>query len=243
MKAAVFILMFFFAQTVSAQVFISEIKYTGNEWIEVSNTGASADISLWKFYESGTNHKLKPIQGGTAVASGAYVIIANDATAFLNEHSGYSGILFDSSFSLLDAGETISIKSSDVNIVDTVSYTGTKGSKNSTQKIGGSWSEALPTPGTENSVSQSVNVASQTSVANVTTASVSAVSQVVAQAGPQTRTVLAGSPIIFEGKIAGLENSYGTSQTTWSFGDGGTATGESVTPPIIIQASTPQFSM
>ena len=218
----------FFARTVSAQVFISEIKYTGNEWIEVSNDGAPADLSLWKFYEGGTNHKLKSVQGKTSISSGDYAIIANDATAFLNEYSGFSGILFDSSFSLLDVGETVSIKSSDTNIIDTVSYAGIKGSKDSTQKIGGVWSEAVPTPGVANSVSQSANAPSAPIATN--TASVQTTSQVTAQAGPQTRVVLAGAPIIFEGKIAGLENSFGrAAQTTWSFGDGASAEGDSVT--------------
>lgn len=228
MRTLAIVLILFSAQNVSAQVFISEIKYTGNEWIEVSNSGEPSDISLWKFYEGGTNHKLKSVQGGSSLSSGSYAIIANDATAFLNEHSGFSGILFDSSFSLLDVGETISIKSSDTNIVDTVSYTGTKGSKNSTQKIGGVWSEATPTPGTANSVSQNINTTT-TQTSNTEVAPTTATSQVTAQAGPQTRVVLAGAPIIFEGKIAGLENSNWATQTTWSFGDGASAEGESVT--------------
>lgn len=228
MKKIISIIFLLSAHTVSAQVFISEIKYTGNEWIEVSNSGEPADISLWKFYEGGTNHKLKSVQGGSSLSSGSYAIIANDATAFLNEHSGFSGMLFDSSFSLLDVGETVSIKSSDTNIVDTASYTGIKGSKNSTQKIGGVWSEATPTPGTANSVSQNINTTT-TQTSNTELAPTTRTSQVTAQAGPQTRVVLAGAPIIFEGKIAGSENSYGTAQTTWSFGDGASAEGESVT--------------
>lgn len=234
MRILAIVLMLFSMQTVSAQVFISEIKYTGNEWIEVSNSGESADVSLWKFYEGGTNHKLKSVQGGSSLSSGSYAIIANDATAFLNEYSGFSGILFDSSFSLLDVGETISIKSSDTNIVDTVSYTGIKGSKNSTQKIGGMWSEAIPTPGTANSVSQNVDTTtthtSSTLISPIPqTSTIPTTQQVTAQAGPQTRVVLAGAPIIFEGKIAGLENNNSVAKTTWSFGDGASAEGESVT--------------
>lgn len=228
MRILAIVLILFFARTASAQVFISEIKYTGNEWIEVSNSGESVDLSLWKFYEGGTNHKLKSVQGGSLLSSGSYAIVANDATAFLTEYSGFSGILFDSSFSLLDVGETISIKSSDTNIVDTVSYTGIKGSKNSTQKIGGVWSEAIPTPGAINSVSQNVDTAT-TQTSNTSVVPTTATSQVTAQAGPQTRVVLAGAPIIFEGKIAGLENNNGVTQTTWSFGDGASAEGESVT--------------
>lgn len=228
MKFYAVILMFFFAQTATAQVVISEIKYTGNEWVEISNQGAPVDVSLWKFFEGGTNHKLKSIQGGSSVSSGGYAVIANDATAFLSEYSGYSGILFDSSFSLLDTGETISVKSSDTKIEDTVSYVGIKGSKNSTQKINGSWIDGVPTPGKENVFLQSSNVAQ--AVNSVSTASSPIATQVTAQAGPQTRVVLAGAPIVFEGKIAGLENAYGVAtHTTWSFGDGASAGGESVT--------------
>ncbi|MEK7568583.1 MAG: lamin tail domain-containing protein [Patescibacteria group bacterium] len=233
MKTIAVISILFFARMVSAQVLISEIKYTGNEWIEISNSGASADLSLWKFFEGGTNHKLKSVQGDVTLASGGYAIIADDATAFLTEHSGFSGILFDSSFSLLDVGETISIKSSDTNTIDTVSYTGIKGSKNSTQKIGGVWSEAIPTPGVANAISPGTSVAPQNTatmpVANTNTSSAPTSSQMTAQAGPQTRVVLAGAPIIFEGKIAGLENGYSApARTTWSFGDGASAEGSSV---------------
>ncbi len=228
-----------FAQTVSAQVFISEIKCTGNnEWVEVLNDGASVDITLWKFFENGSNHKLKPIQGGVSLPANGYAVIANDATAFLTEHAGFSGILFDSSFSLLDVGETISIKSSDTTTVDTVSYSGIKGSKNSTQKIGSAWYESSPTPGKVNALSQDTNTGTQNTSTGegVSTQAQTTSSQtptsvkagINAEAGPRTRVVIAGAPITFEGKTSGLESVYGGVHTSWSFGDGALAEGATV---------------
>jgi len=216
--------MLFFAQTVSAQVFISEIKYTGNEWIEISNIGAPVDLSLWKFFEGGTNHKLKFVQGGITLASGEYAIIVNDATAFLSEHSGFSGMLLDSSFSLLDAGETISIKSSDIKTVDTVSYVGIKGSKNSIQNIDGVWREAGPTPGASNTVvlsTPAVNMDKRPLVNSNNETSPISKPQVVVGVVPQVRVALAGLPIIFEGRTSGKENNSGGAPSgVWSFGDG-----------------------
>lgn len=229
---------FFFAQTASAQIFISEIKYTGNEWIELSNEGTTTDISLWKFFENGANHKLKPVQGGVSIPANGYAVIANDASAFLTEHAGFSGILFDSSFLLLDVGETISIKSSDTTTVDTVSYTGIKGSKNSTQKIGSAWYESSPTPGKVNALS---SVAPATTPETLSVSGESAQTQsaspqastntktgINAEAGPRTRVVIAGAPITFEGKTSGLESVYGGVHTSWSFGDGALAEGATV---------------
>lgn len=242
MKFFTIIFALFFAQIAFAQVYISEIKYTGNDWIEVFNSGGPTDLSLWKFFEGGTNHKLVLVQGGAIVPSLGYAIIANNPTNFLAEYGGFSGILFHSSFSLLDAGESLSIKRGDGTVSDTVYYTGIKGSKNSTQNIGGTWIESTPTPGTANILAQVVGVAPQ----NTTPAPLAQVikadnaqalqqakkdtnPQVTAQAGPQTRIVIVGAPVTFEGKISGLENThYGATHTTWSFGDGASGEGETI---------------
>ncbi|MBI5401166.1 MAG: lamin tail domain-containing protein [Candidatus Yonathbacteria bacterium] len=236
MRSLVLVSMLFVAQTALAQVSISEIKYTGNEWIEISNSGTSVDLSLYKFFEGGTNHKLKSVQGGALLAPGWYAVIANDATAFLNEHGGFSGMLFDSSFSLLDAGETISIKSSDTNAVDTVSYAGIKGSKNSAQKIAGIWREATPTPGVSNewtAIIPAQESAMSTAVASANPTSISpsfpVEPQIIADAGASTRIVSAGAPATFMGRVFGLKKEpIENARMVWSFGDGGRAEGVSV---------------
>lgn len=236
MKKIIFISFFIFTQTASAQVVISEIKYTGNEWVEISNTGAPVDISTWRFFEGGTNHKLKAVQGVTSVPAGGYAIIANDATAFLNEHGGFTGTLFDSSFSLLDAGETVSIKSSDTSIEDTVTYTGIKGSKNTAQKIDGAWVEAVPTPGAANG--GVVNTAPSLAAQNIAPAPADIITsvrsfpiepQIIADAGQSTRSTSSGAPITFTGRVFGLKKEpIENARLVWSFGDGGHGEGMSV---------------
>ena len=245
MRALAVIAIIFFARIASAQVLISEIKYTGNEWVEVVSNGESTDLSSWKFFEGGTNHKLKSVQGGTMVSSGGYAVIANDATKFLVEYPGFSGILFDSSFSLLDIGESVSIKSSDVNVVDTVSYTGTKGSKNSIQNMSGMWSESTPTPGVANTPAQSTPDASEGSqeaqgalVNNeaVSTTAINNVShfpvepQIFTKIAAQTQTVSVGAATTFTGRVWGLKKEpIENARMVWAFGDGASAEGTTVT--------------
>ena len=233
MRTFALVAIIFFAQVASAQVFISEIKYTGNEWIEITANGDSTDLSLWKFFEGNTNHKLKPIQGGTTIASGGYAVIANDTTAFLKEYSGFSGILFDSSFSLLDTGESISIKSSDINIVDTISYTGTKGSKNSVQKINGAWSESIPTPGAANgevvntSAKESSTVLPPIQTSNISSYPVEP--QIFTKITAQTQTVSVGAATTFTARAWGLKKEpIENARMVWAFGDGASGEGTSV---------------
>jgi len=134
----------------------------GKEWIEILNmSDERVDISAWKLYEQDTNHNLKIIQGNNILGSGEYAVIADNQTEFLTNNPGYAGILFDSSFSLSNTGENISIKNADL-IIDQLGYNsewGAQGDGNSLQKIdsgsdsnnSGNWQQALPTPGAENS--------------------------------------------------------------------------------------------
>lgn len=161
---------------VSAQVYINEIMYdlsggdSGREWIEVYNSGSSAiDLSAWKFFENNTNHSLNNISGGTSLSAGGYAIIADVTTKFLLDWPSFSGILFDSTFSLNNTGETLSLKDSTQTVIDTVTYnssTGANGDGNSLQKSGSSWIAAAPTPGLANSSNSSGS--SSTSTATTT---------------------------------------------------------------------------
>ena len=145
-------------------VIINEIMYDlegsdeGREWIEIFNTAEnSVDLTEWKFYESETNHNLKLIQGSITIPSGGYAVIADNDKKFLEDYSDYTGILFDSTFSLSNTGESIAIKNDDL-LIDQVNYSsdwGAKGDGNSLQRIdpaGDSnnpqnWQGAFPTPG------------------------------------------------------------------------------------------------
>jgi hypothetical protein len=150
-------------QQASTGIRIAEIMYNpvgnddGREWLEIFNTGNSTvNLDGWKFYESGTNHSLKLIQGSANLNSGAYAIVADDSAKFLQDYPQYTGALFDSSFSLSNTGETIAVKNGDT-IIDEVSYNsgqGANGDGNSLQLVNNEWRPGSPTPGAANQVSQ-----------------------------------------------------------------------------------------
>jgi len=143
-----------------AGIEISEIMYdvdgtdTGREWIEVYNSGAdNIDFSKYKLFEAGVNHGITNPGEDGIVNNSSYAVIADDPTKFKIDFPTYSGKLFDSTFSLSNDGETLSIKDNTLNIVDSVGYDislGAKGDGKSLQKINGSWVASLPTPGLEN---------------------------------------------------------------------------------------------
>ena len=140
-------------------VIINEIMYDlegsddGREWIEIFNAGqSSVDLTNWKFYENETNHKLELKQGSILLPPNGYAIIADDPDKFLSDWPSYSGILFDSTFSLSNTGENIAIKN-DTLLIDQVAYDsslGANGDGKSLQRISSDWIAALPTPGAEN---------------------------------------------------------------------------------------------
>src|SRR3989344_3911678 len=177
-RSSLFLLGMFFVvapQVVHGQVVISEIMYdlegtdTGREWVEIHNTsGVDVDLSSWKFFESETNHGLTVAQGSGVVPASGFAVIADTPAKFLADWSGYSGVLFDSSFSLSNTGELLSLKNGDA-VVDTVSYAsdqGALGDGNSLQKSGSSWLPATPTPGAANASSASAPPPASTSTEN-----------------------------------------------------------------------------
>lgn len=228
MKFLILILMFSFAQTVSAQVFINEIQVSpiGERFIELYNSGDS-NINLTGWYiqrKTATGSSFSSLITSTELKD--KIINSNDYFLISRGQLANPDVVIDNL--TLTESNTVRLRNSKGEDVGQIELAVIGDGKSYQRKSSNEWIVGIPTPGFENSVSQSVNVASQTSVVNNATAPTSAVSQVVAQAGPQTRTVLAGAPIIFEGKIAGLENNNGVTKTTWSFGDGASAESESV---------------
>ncbi len=145
---------------VFAKVQISEIMYdldgadSTREWIEVYNTGNDAvDLSNWRLSEADTNHKLKLSKGSAIIPPQGYAIVADNASVFLQENSGFSGTVFDSSFSLSNKGESVSLLDKDLNKIDSVTYMsdwGAQGDGNSLSIINGVWKASSPTPGKAN---------------------------------------------------------------------------------------------
>lgn len=113
---------------------ISEIMYdpagsdTGNEWIEIfNNTTSSIDLTNYKLFESNTNHGISASSlyvnpSGNALSVGEYAIIVDNPVTFLSNHVGFSGKLFDSSFSLINSGEELTLKTSTLSSVSGVIY-------------------------------------------------------------------------------------------------------------------------
>jgi hypothetical protein len=144
-----------------AQVVITEIMYdlqngsdSGREWIEVFNGGtASITLSSWKLFENGTNHKITAAGGAGTLAPGAYAIVADNPANFKNDWPQFSGQLFDSAFSLSNAGETIILRDASSTDISSASYQASMGaagdgnSLNRTSNDGGAFIVRRPSPG------------------------------------------------------------------------------------------------
>ncbi len=114
----------------TARVVINEIMYnpvgtdTNREWIELYNTSTdSVDLTGWKFLESGVAHGLHAVQGGTLLPAEGYAVVTGSGALFLQEYPTFSGLLFDTSFSLVNTGEPLTIKNDEGGVSDTLSYT------------------------------------------------------------------------------------------------------------------------
>jgi hypothetical protein len=125
----------------------------GREWIEIYNAGSGdVDLTSLKLFEADTNHGITAV-GNPVIAPGSFAIISSKPEQFTSDWPNYMGLVFDSTFSLSNTGESFSIKDADGNILDEVSYgsdQGGAGDDRSLQKAIDSWIEALPTPGQEN---------------------------------------------------------------------------------------------
>jgi hypothetical protein len=113
----------------SGNIIINEIMYdpagtdTDHEWIEIYNADSiSVNISGWRFNEAGTNHQLSLISGSEVLAPGDYAVIVQDDIVFMTDHPDFSGNLFDSSFSLSNTGEYLTLNNASLGLVDEVDY-------------------------------------------------------------------------------------------------------------------------
>lgn len=154
--------------SVNADVLINEIMYSpsgtddNHEWVEIYNNGSSVNISAWKFYENNVSHGLDLKQGGWLIEDNAYAAIVDDSDTFLQDYPGFNGTLFDSSFGLNNQeGEFIAMKDGSGNFIDSITYNvsiGADGDGNSLQLINGTWRASAPTPGGENTISDSQEI-------------------------------------------------------------------------------------
>lgn len=197
-----------------SQVLVSEIMYdvqgsdAKREWIEVYNTGdTTLNFTSWKLFEKDTNHEIRQFKGSAVLSPGAYAVVASNGESFMGDHPGYAGVLYTSSFSLSNDGETLGLKDSSLNIVHQVSYDNTAGAAgdgNSLQKSDGAWRVAPPTPGD----------------ANVETVQEHDSALELQKASPATLRI-SGDPIAGETLTFVSDAQTTNGQTcTWNFGDG-----------------------
>lgn len=113
--------------TNSPQIKITEIganEPADTEWIQIQNKSKSAvNITGWKFFENGTNHKLNSFRGEFTLEPDEKAVIANKADLFLKKYPTYSGTIFDSSWSgLKEDGEEIGLKDTKENTIELFIY-------------------------------------------------------------------------------------------------------------------------
>ncbi len=238
------------ASVTNAQIVINEIMYdldgsdSGKEWIEILNNGSEdVDIIGWRFFEAETNHKINLIDGKNLnflIPKNSYAIIVDNFDKFSVSHPNFSGLVFDSAFSLSNSGENLILRNSDLNDIDNISYTsdwGASGDGNSLQLIDGNWIASNSTIGqmnqSEEFFSSSIIVESpNNNTAVVVTNTVSSVNfdnfKIYANAGDD-KTVVVGSLVEFRGQALGLEKEpLSNARYLWTFGDGSVQEGQNV---------------
>jgi hypothetical protein len=260
MRTFVLVSIIFFARIASAQVLISEIMYAPegvdakHEGVELTNNGTEGvDLTGWKFDDGATaKHglNLPPKNGGQGalvIPVGAHVILADDATIFFSDHTGYQGTVIDTVLDLGNTNDTIAIIDNNGTVIDTVAYDSSLGAKDdgtSLQKIDGVWQASTPTPGTGVSpVQPASDVPAGSQDAQGTSPNNEAVSttatknvsyfpvepQIFTKITAQTQTVSVGAAMTFEGRVWGLKKEpIENARMVWAFGDGATSEGSSV---------------
>ena len=157
---------------------ITEVMYdapgtdANHEWIELYND-SSENISLqnWKLNESNTNHSISSVRGDALLSPNEYVILADNGPSFVLDYAGYTGDVYDTSFSLLNSGELLQVLDEQKSIKVSASYTpasGAAGDGNSLHFLSGIWSAKQPNPGSAPNVA-STNTTTNTTVSATTT--------------------------------------------------------------------------
>ncbi len=123
---------------------------SGYEWIEICNASESEEQVLdLKLLENDVRHSVSLAQGDGILAKDACAIIADRPEKFKETYPNYSGTILDSSFSLSNSGEELSLLKATVSL-DLLSYLpsmGADGDGQSLHRNGDVLVPASPTPG------------------------------------------------------------------------------------------------
>lgn len=244
--------------TVLGALVITEVMYdvpgtdTGREWIEVQNIGAEpVDLSAWKLFEANVAHKIAAV-GPAIIPAGSFAVIADVPDKFIADTSGFSGLLFDSAFSLSGTGEPLSLRDPAGVGGEAVAYDpsiGAAGDGLSLQRTESAWIAAAPTPGSKTTATESNHAPDEESeeVAGSsagTASSKGAVSAHASQADANTasdaadllvtsgrpRLGFVGVPLSFEAKLKSSKTAKSIDELDhfWSMGDGTVRAGRQV---------------
>jgi len=141
---------------------ITEIMYNlegadnPHEWVEIFNgTSGQIDLADWRFND-GSNHILNPPpekngQGSILIQSGEYVILADDAATFLQDHVGFAGTVIDTVLSLNNTTDTLSLVDQEGSTVASVTYQNSQGADGNgytLEFVNNIWEESSVTGGT-----------------------------------------------------------------------------------------------
>ena len=233
----VYIVSFVNALTISEIMYDPEGTDTGREWIEVQNTTDSGiDLTSWKFFEANTNHSITLEGNSGIIAPGAFAVVTDNPEKFKSDYPSYTGLLYDSAFSLSNSGELISFKNASGVVIDSITYnTGIAGGSNTTLSLlEGVWVRGAPTPGAVNLRSSATSTPAGETASTTEEVTISPV--VTMSSSPDVnliveteRTVIAGADSDFQVKaITSSGKSIDGLTYTWTFGDGGTKVGKSV---------------
>lgn len=220
-----------------ASIIVSEIMYdpqgtdTDHEWVELYNTGSdTVEITKdWRFVVGGDNHTLVSYQGGESIPAGGYAIVVNKPEVFLSDYAAFSGIIFDSSFSLNNTGTILSLKNGDIaeNSTSYSSDAGASGDGNSLNWVDGAWKPAAPTPG-----SAAADVAAEDSSSENSSPSFSSSSSGTSVVVPVPKepalsikmnapqVTVAGAHTQFSVITNGNDSAISRCSFSWNFGDG-----------------------
>ncbi len=237
---AIFATLLFFAVNVSASVVINEIAWMGtvdsasNEWIELFNDGnSSVDLSGWILRIEG-----KPVNivlKDSITAGGYYLIERTDDSTV---PSIPANLITPFGNGLANTGATLVLFNAQETEVDRVNgsdnwkigggIVGNNTTKETAQRSGSGWTTAPATPRAINTGS-TVSTSFQTTVSAPSTSSnvqpSSLAPQITVDVGSQSRTVLVGAQVTFEGRVL-VSKKEPTEKAgfIWNFNDG--------TPPV-----------
>lgn len=224
-----------------ASVQMTEIMYdppapeSSHEWLEICNTGnETIDIAQWYVLDNTVKRVFTPVAGGTALSTHACAVVARTVEALPE----YTGMLFTSTFSLANSGETLILKDEHDREKHSVTYDASLGGAEkdgeSLQLKDGVWISALPTPGTFSGSSVDTSPAHVATPAGAVPMHTVVTYEHLSVEPPQDIYVrVEGDTTVARGSrarlIAELYNARGIVEpggsVTWNFGDGTTFDG------------------